>query len=287
MPGGCCGLFALNLEARRMCFLTAPALFGTPSQDGRFLFTQRSSDGVDVFDAKLLTRLPSMKAPGAYSLHPSPDGRWMLGVTNAPEPSVDVFDVSRQMLVRRIPLPEGPAMGTWAGDRFYVYSHNETGGKLWRVNPATTALPDAKPVRLPDLHGNCGENLMLMLAGAPDRLFLAEAFGFKQDRRRACSRDAHGGIYVIDPSSGVIQDYIAEQVYVNRMAVAHDGHELYVLDSSGPDEQGLVRVLRLDARTGGVLARRESRPGIWNLALANIPSSLIPHGRVRAEACPR
>src|SRR5262249_5443573 len=126
-----------------------------------------------------------------------------------------------------------------------------------------------------------------MLAGGPDRLFLAEAFGFKQDRRRACSRDAHGGIYVIDPASGAIQDYIAEQVYVNRMAVAHDGRELYLLDSSGPDEQGLVRLLRLDSRTGRVLARRESRPGIWNLALANIPSSLIPHGRVRAESCPR
>jgi hypothetical protein len=285
-PDGCCGLFSLDLATQRMCFLIAPALFGAPSPDGRFLFTQQGNDGVDVFDARLLARLPSMKAPGAYSLHPSPDGRWLLGMTNTPAPSVDVFDVGRGALARRIPLPAGPAMGAWAGDRFYVYSHDEGGGKLWRVNPESTALPAAKPVHLPDLHGECTESALLMLAGAPNRLFIAEVFGFKLDRRRSCAEQAHGGIYLIDPSSGGVEDHIAEETYVNRMAVAHDGRELYVLDSFGPDEQR-VRLLRLDARTGHVLASRESQPGVWNLALADIPEALIPRRRVRAGACQR
>jgi DNA-binding beta-propeller fold protein YncE len=279
---GCCGLFSLDLSTRQMCLLIAPALFGAPSQDGRYLFTQRGNDSVDVFDAKLLARLPSIKAPGAYSLYPSPDGRWLLGVTNTPAPSVDVFDVGRGALARRIPLPSGPAMGAWAGDRFYVYSHDEGDGKLWRVNPESTTLPAAKAVHLPDLHGDCTQGVLLMMAGAPNRLFIAEAFGFKLDRRRVCTQEARGGIYVIDAYSGGVQDYINEAVYVNRMAVAHDGRELYVMDSSGPDEEG-IRLLRIDSNTGRVLASRESQPGVWNLALANIPSALIPRGRGRAS----
>ena len=280
--GGCCGLFSLDLATRQMCFLIAPALFAAPSQDGRYLFTQQGNEGVDVFDARLLARLPSIKAPGAYSLHPSPDGRWLLGVTNTPAPSVDVFDVSRGALARRSPLPAGPAMGAWAGDRFYVYSHDESGGKLWRVNPESTTLPPAKSVHLPDLHGDCTQGVLLMMAGAPNRLFIAEAFGFKLDRRRACTQQARGGIYVIDASSGGVADYINEAVYVNRMAVAPDGRELYVMDSSGPDEEG-IRLLRIDSNTGRVLASRESQPGVWNLALANIPAALIPRGRARAS----
>jgi sugar lactone lactonase YvrE len=285
VPGGCCGLFSLDLATRRMCFLIAPALYGAPSQDGRYLFTQQGSDSVEVFDARLLARLPGMKAPGAYSLHPSPDGQWLLGVTNTPAPAVDVFDAGRGALARRIPLPAGPAMGAWAGDRFYVYSHNESGGKLWRVNPESTALPPARSVNLPDIHGECSEGVLLMMAGAPNRLFIAEAFGFKLDRRRACAEQAHGGIYAVDPSTGGVEE-IGEEVYVNRMAVARDGREVYVLDSFGPDEQR-VRLLRLDARTGRVLASRESQPGVWNLALANIPEALIPHGRAHAATCER
>jgi hypothetical protein len=278
--GGCCGLFSLDLATRQMCFLMAPALYSAPSQDGRFLFTQQGNEGVEVFDAKLLTRLPSIKAPGAYSLHPSPDGRWLLGVTNSPAPSVDVFDVGRGVLARRIAIPSGPAMGAWAGDRFYVYSHDESGGKLWRVNPESTELPAAKSVHLPDLHGDCTQGVLLMMAGSQNRLFIAEAFGFKLDRRRACAQEARGGIYVIDASSGGVADYINEAVYVNRMAAARDGHELFVMDSSGPDEDG-IRLLRIDSTSGRVLASRESQPGVWNLALANIPAALIPRGRGR------
>ncbi len=286
-PGGCCGLFSIDLATRRMCLLVAPALYAAPSPDGRFLFTQQGNEGVDVFDARLLARLPSMKAPGAYSLHPSPDGRWLLGMTNTPAPSVDVFDVAGGGLARRIPLPAGPAMGAWAGDRFYVYSHDENGGKLWRVNPESTALPPAKPVDLPDLHGDCAESVLLMLAGAPNRLFIAEAFGFKLDRRRACANQTRGGIYRIDPSSGRVEDYIGDGIHVNRMAVGRDGRDLYVLDSFGPDEQGGVRLLRLDSSSGRFLASHESQPGIWNLALADIPTALIPHGGAHAWKCQR
>src|SRR5580700_5186156 len=120
--GDCCGLFSLDLETRRMCFLAAPALFGAPSPDGRFLFTQ-GKGGVDVFDAGTLSPLSTMKASGAYNLQPSPDGRWLFGVTNTPGPSLDIFDMHSRALAHRLPLPNEPVTGAWAGDRFYVFSY--------------------------------------------------------------------------------------------------------------------------------------------------------------------
>src|ERR1017187_6030661 len=41
--GACCGLYSLDLETRKMCFLAAPALFGSPSPDGRRLYIAQES----------------------------------------------------------------------------------------------------------------------------------------------------------------------------------------------------------------------------------------------------
>jgi hypothetical protein len=108
-PGSCCGLFSLDLETKKMCFLTEPSLYGAVSPDGRFLFSQ-GARGVEVFNATTLLRLQRMKGPGAYNLQPSPDGRWLLGVTNSPQPSVDVFDLKGGAMVRQVPIPSGHAI---------------------------------------------------------------------------------------------------------------------------------------------------------------------------------
>jgi len=169
------GLYSLDLDTRAMCLLAAPSMFGTPSPDGRYLFTQ-GKQGVDVFDANSLSRLPTMKAPGQYNLQPSPDGRWLLGVTNSPQPSLDVFDMAANILVRRLPIPGGPVTGAWSGDRFYIFSYGADGlrgsGLLWSVKPEDSALHSAKEIGLPDLHGACNQPVLLILAGAPDRLYL-------------------------------------------------------------------------------------------------------------------
>ena len=287
----CCGLYALDLGTRTMCFLPAPALFGVPSPDGRFLFTQ-GAGGVDVFDAATLFRLPRMKAPGTYNLQPSPDGRWLLGVTNYPQASVDVFDMKARAMVRRLPVPvPGPAAGAWAGDRFYVFAYdaNSAPGSswLWNVNPERSEPPPAEPIGLLDLHGACNQPVLLMLAGAPGRLFIAEVFGFKVDRRRDCPDQASSGVYAIRPSSGRV-DLIAPSVQVNRMVVSPDGRDLYVIHSSAPGPQRNVSLLRFDTRTSRILSHFILEPGDWNLALARIPPGLIPRGEVRAAgACPR
>lgn len=285
-PGSCCGLFALDLETKKMCFLTEPSLYGAASPDGRFLFTQ-GARGVEVFDATTLSRLSRMKGPGAYHLQPSPDGRWLLGVTNSPQPSVDVFDMKGGAMARQVPIPNGPATGAWAGNRFYIFNYGIDGepatGWLWSVNPESSSLPPAKPVALPDLHGGCNEPVLLMLAGSADRLFLAEAFGFKVDRRLACPDAARGGVFVIQPSTGRV-GHIAESVHVYRMAVSPDGRDLYVLESTSPSPLSSIRMLHIDTRTGLTMFSTRLGSGEWSLALAHIPPGLIPRGQVRATA---
>jgi DNA-binding beta-propeller fold protein YncE len=280
----CCGLYSLDLDTWGMCLLASPALFGAPSLDGRFLFTQ-GKGGVDVFDANTLSTLPTMKAPGAYNLQPSPDGRWLLGVTNSPQASLDIFDMAANAMVRRLPIAPGPITGAWAGDRFYLFSYGPYGsrgtGWLWSVKPQDTEFPSVKPIELPDLHGACNQPVLLMLAGAPDRLYLAEAFGFKVDRRTACPDAARDGVYVIHPSTGRV-NHILPSVRVNRMAVSPDGRDLYVIDSGGPNPPSNRRLLHIDTRTGGILHDTALERGHWNLALARIPPTLIPRGNVRA-----
>ena len=288
--GSCCGLYSLDLDTRGMCLLTTPALFSAPSPDGRFLFTQGKQD-VDVFDAATLSRLPAMKARGQYNLQPSPDGRWLFGITNSPKlSSVDVFDMAANAMVRRLPIWQGPVTGAWAGDRFYLFSYGADGsgrGSLWSVNPENSVLSAPTTVELPDLHSACNEPVLLMLAGAPDRLYLAEAFGFKVDRRLACPDAAREGIYVIQPSTGHVS-HIAPAVRVNRMVAAPDGRDLYIIDSGAPGPPSRRRLLRIDAGTGGALRESALDSGPWNLALARIPRALIPRGYLHAAlSCPR
>jgi len=277
------GLYSLDLTLRNLCSITAPAWFGWPSPDGRYLFTQGQT-GVDVFDARTLNRLSSMKAPGTYNLQPSPDGRWLLGITNSPEPSLDIFDTTSMSLARRLPLPGGPFTGAWAGNRFYLFNYDARGmGLLRSVNPESPEVSQTRSIGLPDLHGACNEPVLLMLAGAPDRLFLAEAFGFSVDRRRACPDAARDGVFVIQPSSGHVS-HIAPSVRVNRMAVSPDGQDLYVIHSSDPNPPNNIRLLHLESASGRVLQDVGLQGANWNLALAHIPSDLVPHGVMHPAA---
>jgi hypothetical protein len=168
-----------------------------------------------------------------------------------------------------------------------MFAYGDRGkGQLWHVNEESKSLPEATPVALPDLHGSCEEPLLLMMAGTPDLLFLAEAFGFKLDRRRACGHLVPGGIYAIHPQSGQA-NLIDVPLYVNRMVASADGRDLYVIQSDEPGEHSARRLLRLDAATGRVRALAPLEPGVWNLALAHVPASLIPHGSRRAAGCSR
>ena len=275
------GLYSLDLTSRNMCLLTEPALFGWPSPDGRFVFTQ-GKGGVDVFDARTLNSLLTMKAPGAYNLQPSPDGRWLVGVTNSPDSSLAIFDTNSMSVAHRFPLAGGPFTGAWAGDRFYLFSYGARGsGLLWSVDPEHPEVSLTKSIDLPDLHGSCNEPVLLMLAGAPDRLFLAEAFGFQVDRRTACPNAARDGVYVIHPSTGRV-NHIAPEVRVNRMVADPNGADLYVIDAGDANQASKPHLMHIDTRTGGLLHETALDGVYWSLALAHIPYGLVPHGSVHS-----
>ena len=279
-PDSCCSLFTLDLATREMCLLTSPALFGSPSPDGGLLFTQGKS-GVDVFDARRLTRVTTMKSPGAYNLQTSPDGRWLLGITNSPKPSLDIFSVPAGAMAHQLPIPDGPATGAWAGDRYYVFTYGAGGPVLWQVRLQDAELSNLGAVRLPELYSGCNEPVLLMLTGAPDRLFLAEVFGFSVDRRHACPDAALGGIYEFRPSAGDARR-IAGSLHVNRMLASPDGRDLYVLESSGDRVKGADRLVRIDTGSGSVVQTAQLQAGRWTLALAHMPVGLIPQGKERA-----
>lgn len=163
---GCCALFALDLATSELCRLLFPATQPVPVTGDR-LFAQRGNTGIDVFDAASLEHLPTIAAPGVYSLAPSPDGRWLFGANHFREASLDLMDVRAGALLRRLPValpgadgsPQAPnwLSGAWLDGQFYLYASDADGRFLWTVSPNTseldtpTAIDAAGSGPLPDL----------------------------------------------------------------------------------------------------------------------------------------
>jgi hypothetical protein len=277
-------LFSLDLTTKKLCPITSAALFGIPSPDGRYLFTQ-SRRGLNIFDASSLAQLATMPAAGAYNLQPSPDGRWLFGLLNSDQPKLDIFDVKDRKLTRRVAIPASPAAGVWSGGRFYVFSYGDVGkGSLWSMKPEDPELTPQNPVPLPDFHGDCDQPVLLTLTGAPDRIFIAEAFGYNRDRRATCPADAVGGVREFTPGSDNVFD-LAVKVPVNRMVYNDANRELYIL-SPGDGSQG-PRILQYEVSTQRPMHTVTLEPGEWNLTIARIPPALVPRHNVHAQSCSR
>ncbi len=282
IPNSCCALFALNLESREMCFLREPAMSATPSPDGRKLFFQRGNTGIDVLDAKSFAPLPTIKGPGVYRLHPSPDGRWLMGTTTWKGPAVDIFDLARNAMVRRIGVPLEVSMGLWSGNRFLLYGFDGRQGLLWSLTPDSTTLSPPVKVALPDLAGNCQPPALTLSAGG-DHLFLYELFGGKSDRRAQCGAQIPGGVFEIDPSTGAVLSHIAPSLYFGRLAVSADGAHLYGIAISGGWTG--IRLVELERKSGQVVAEEALDDDVWNIATARIPAALLPRGYITSSSC--
>ena len=181
------GLYSLDMEAHRMCPMGRPSAYVYPGPDGHDIYIQMPS-GVERLDSQTLRSNPfSIKTSTPYTLQPSPDGKWILGINNAGKPVLDVFEMEHGVRDHQIEIPSGPAVGSWGGSNYYIFSYAGYGkGQLWNVSPSDKELKNPKEVQLPDLHGGCNQPVLLMLAGAEKRLYLTEAFGYKMDRRSAC-----------------------------------------------------------------------------------------------------
>jgi hypothetical protein len=112
------------------------------------------------------------------------------------------------------------------------------------------------------------------------RIFVYEPFGFKLDRLKECGRSLSGGIYRLDPSSGNVIAHLSPSLYFMRMVAGADGGELYGIDARGP-----VRLMKLDSRTGMILAERMLDQDVYSLALAKIPESILPLEEVAINSC--
>lgn len=256
-PNGCCALFSLDLATAALCELIYPSSPGVTSPDGRLLFTQRGNVGVEVFDAKSLAKLPVIRAPGGYTLYVSPDSRWLFGAQSWVDTSLDIFDIGRGELVRRLGLPgERSPRGAWLGNRFYLYAHDGKQGNLWQVTPETTELAAPKNIALPIASSN-GRPISQQMLAARDRLIVFEQLGWwlKMDRR---SEDAEplGGLFSIDPATGEFE-HLAPATNFAQLLTSEDGRNLYGIDA-GMREENQPSLLRLDARTGRIL--KEARP---------------------------
>jgi hypothetical protein len=266
--------------------LIFPSSLGAPSPDGRWLFTQRGNIGIEVFDAKTLARLPRIDAPGLYKLRPSPDSRWLFGITNSQRghgPALDIFDIENKVMVRRLPIPNGHGHfpeGSWLGDQFFLYDNRGGQGKLWKVTPETTVLDAPLKITLPNSFLGNGIVHHTLIAGGK-HLFLYEGFGHKL--ARDITQDIPGGIFSIEPSSGKIVGHFASSVHFARVIAAKDGQFLYGIDSDRTG--GSVRLLKLDASNGAVVAERAIERDVWFISLANLPVTAIPQGEVQPESC--
>jgi hypothetical protein len=228
--------------------------------------------GVEVFDGKTLAKLPTMRAPSIYQLLPSPDGKWVFGVSGG-ESSVDIFDLDRNVLARSIAVRDGFARGAWLGDRFYLF----TRGKLWTLTPQSETPGTPVPVVLPGAV-DCKPAVYELLASG-GRLYLYEPFGMKLDRRGSCGQPVAGGFYIIDPATGSVLSHVAATRYFSRLAV--DRGQAYGIDIALANPQ----FVRIDLQTGEVEAARVLDADVWNLALAGIPGALVPRGEMQPAEC--
>ena len=284
----CCALFSLDLITHKLCKLVFPSSLGVPSPDGRLLFTQRGNVGIEVFDAKTLARLPTIRAPGLYQLLPSPDGQWLFGTTysqGGQGPSLDIFDIEKQILVRRLPIPRGLLpQGAWLGDQFYLYAHDGNQGNLWKVASETAKLDAPVKITFPDLSIEKEPIHQGVIAGGK-HLFIYEGFGGKIDRRRGSDRAIPGGIFSVEPSGGKITGHFARAVQFARVLASADGQWLYGIDSGPADWRGPIQLLKLDALSGEVVTERALEPDVWFITLAKLPKSVTPQGEIQPDLC--
>jgi hypothetical protein len=218
-------------------------------------------------------------------LHPSPDGQWLVGIGNWQESVLDIFDVREHKFVRRLPVPDArPSqvwpLGAWLDSRFFVSLQVGTVGKLSSVAPEAEVLGPGTSVAIDP--GSCrGPDQKLLAAGG--WLFVFEIFGSTLDRRRVCGAVA-GGAYRIKPSTGAVLGHFAPLFHFWQLIASGDGRTLYGLDAGDADWHSTLRLVKIDAESGAILAERARATDVWHFTLAELSKSLVPRGEISVVA---
>jgi hypothetical protein len=278
-PHGCCSLYSIDLATLQM--KVAASVPGSRSRNSFVV-----SDG--------LVYLATALSPGAIAdsvsndrQHLSPDGRWLFGVKSFRGPALDMFDLAGGQVVRQL-IPAGlqgdwQPIGTWSGDRFYLYAADHTGsGRLWTVSPETTQLGGGATVAPFGQLSGCSAQSSRAIAASAGNLFLYEEFGFKIDRRNQCGGSVPGGAWTIDPATGQLSRQIAPDLHFSVLVPDRTGSELFGLSAEGPNWELPAELVRIDPRNGRILQSRHLAPGFWRMTVA--PLRIVPAGDVHPKA---
>jgi len=260
-PGeACCALYAIDVDTLRLTYLNFPVRRATPSS-GR-VYMQRGNVGIESFDSSSLQRQPTWDAPGVYNLQPSPDGNRIFGVTYFPSPSLDLFDAAQGARIASQPLPRNqPFTGVWVGERYYLFQVSDGRPGLRSVGLEDARLGPAVPLastsQFPSQ--NC-EHAPYSLIAVGRKVAIFAGFGLKSDG--LCN--LAGGYVLANPDTGAVLGRFAPGMRFRQMVSSDDGVYVYGLDV-GDDAWQQVRIVKLDAATGQLLAERTLEPDVWYL----------------------
>jgi hypothetical protein len=258
-PGeGCCALYALDLDTLHLTYLNFPVLRATPSS-GR-VYMQRGNVGIESVDSKTLERRPTWKAAGVYNLQPSPDGSRIFGVTYFPSPSLDLFDAAQGARIASQPLPQKQGMaGVWVGERYYLFQAPGGQPSMRTVGLKDAALGPAVPLIPASGFPDCTPAPYSVVA-VGGKVGIFAGFGLKSDG--ICKLP--GGYILADPDTGAVLGRFAPAMHFRQMVSSDDGVYLYGLDV-GDEAWKTVRIVKLVAATGQLIAERTLEPDVWHL----------------------
>ncbi|HUJ40536.1 MAG TPA: hypothetical protein VLW54_08320 [Candidatus Acidoferrales bacterium] len=271
-PKMCCQLDSVDL--RTLKTNRAAGIPGSPSREA-FLI----SDGL-VYPTPALMARGIMRDLNGDQFYFSPDSQWLFGVRTFPGPEVDIVDVARAQIVRRLTSGnlkgEGwfPS-GTWSAGRFYFYAEKTEGfaARLWPVQPDTTQLGDGISVEPHGQVQGCSSPRLEKITASGGNLFLFELFGTKVDRRSQCHNRVPGGAWLLDPETGQLLRHVAPDLYLSTLIPDRTHTELYGL--SIEDLIGIcpVKLSRIDPRDGHVLQSRILDTDYWFMATAQLENA--------------
>jgi hypothetical protein len=265
---GCCALYALDPQSMQLTFLVEPAQLATFTAER--LFTQRGAVGIEAFDSENLSRLPTVKAPGFYRLRASPDGRKLFGITNWPQPSLDLFDAVAGSRIASQSMPAGSSLaGTWLGQQYFLLVVQSGQAKVWPVSADHGEL--GQGVSLSGSFTDCQPSPYDVIAGGAGLVIYGQ-FGLKSDDLCAVP----GGFVVADPVTGATTGRFASNRRFRQIVAGSDGRYVYGLDTGSPAWRR-VQIVKIDATTGQVVAEKNMDPDVWYLTAGKIPPEMQGH----------
>ena len=264
---GCCWLYSIDLASVQA--KVAAGIWGTNSR--RRFVNAGSSLLTTISDVALAA---TQVEDDRWQI--SPDGRWWAGLRSGP--SVDLYDASRNKIVRSLMAEQGNAEwylnGAWIKDQFYIYTTHDGSGWLWHVSPDSDHLGEPVAVPGPVSIEGCEKGIppLTDMSAVGDRLVVNEAFGGKVDRRQQCDAVRGGAWIIIDPASQQSVMNIASQLYFWRLIPSTDGTSLYGVTSDAPFVGSPSQLVHLDAHSGKILRTQSLEGDYWWIAFTSLRS---------------